>query len=36
VTRILNKYIEGAPLVKPFEVGFTTLPAFKKFAVSAN
>jgi len=36
VTKILNKYIEGTPMVKPFEVGFTTLPAFKKFAVSAN
>jgi len=37
VTRILNKYVEGVPTVKTFEVGYATLPWFHKFvAVSAN
>jgi hypothetical protein len=37
VNKILNKYIEGLPVVKTFEVGYATLPAFQKFAtVSTN
>jgi len=37
VVRILNKYIEGSPVVKTYEVKYATLPAFRKFAtVSAN
>jgi len=37
VVKILNKYVEGVPVVKPFEVGFATFPAFQKYVtVSAN
>lgn len=37
VVEILNKYTEGSPVVKTFEVGYATLPAFQKFAtVSKN
>lgn len=37
VVNILNKYTEGLPVVKTFEVQYATLPAFQKFAtVSAN
>jgi hypothetical protein len=37
VVKILNKYAEGLPVVKTFEVKYATLPAFQKFAtVTAN
>jgi hypothetical protein len=37
VVKIINKYVEGLPVVKTFEVEYATLPAFKKFVtVSAN
>ena len=37
VVKILNKYVEGSPVVKTYEVQYATLPAFYKFAtVSAN
>jgi hypothetical protein len=37
LVKILNKYVEGLPVVKTFEVEYSTLPAFQKFAkVSAN
>lgn len=37
VVKIINKYVEGVPVVKTFEVEYATLPAFQKFAtVSAN
>lgn len=32
VLKILNKYIEGVPLVKTFEVMYATIPAYEKFA----
>jgi hypothetical protein len=35
VIKILNKYVEGLPLVKMFEVEYATLPAFQKFATVA-
>jgi len=35
VVKILNKYIEGLPVVKTFDVEFATLPAFQKFATVA-
>jgi hypothetical protein len=35
VVKILNKYIEGFPVVKTFEVEYATLPAFQKFATVA-
>ena len=35
VVRILNKYIEGSPVVKKYEVKYATLPAFQKFATVA-
>jgi hypothetical protein len=37
VVKILNKYVEGLPIVKTFEVEYATLPAFRKFVtVGAN
>jgi hypothetical protein len=37
VVKIINKYVEGLPVVKTFEVEYATLPAFKKFVtISAN
>jgi hypothetical protein len=37
VVKILNKYIEGLPVVRTFEVQYATLPAFQKYVtVSAN
>ena len=37
VVKIINKYVEGLPVVKTFEVAYATLPAFKKLVtVSAN
>jgi heme-degrading monooxygenase HmoA len=37
VVKIINKYVEGVPVVKTFELEYATLPAFQKFAtVSAN
>jgi len=37
VVKIINKYVEGLPVVKTFEVEYATLPAFKKLVtVSAN
>jgi heme-degrading monooxygenase HmoA len=37
VVKIINKYVEGLPVVKTFEVEYATLPAFQKFVtVSAN
>ena len=35
VVKILNKYVEGLPIVKTFEVEYATLPAFQKFATVA-
>ena len=35
VVKILNKYIEGLPVVKTFDVEYATLPAFQKFATVA-
>src|SRR5579864_2986658 len=35
VVKILNKYIVGVPLVKPFEVQYATFPTFQKFATVA-
>jgi hypothetical protein len=32
VVKILNKYVEGLPVVKTFEVEYATLPAFQKYA----
>ena len=32
VVKIIDKYVEGLPVVKTFEVEYATLPAFKKFA----
>jgi hypothetical protein len=32
IVKILNKYTEGLPVVKTFEVKYATLPAFQKFA----
>src|ERR1700675_3232558 len=32
VVKILNKYIDGLPIVKTFEVEYATLPAFQKLA----
>lgn len=37
VVKIINKYVEGVPVVKTFELEYATLPAFKKLAkVSVN
>jgi heme-degrading monooxygenase HmoA len=37
VVKIINKYVEGVPVVKTFELEYATLPAFQKFAkVSVN
>lgn len=37
VVKILNKYVEGLPIVKTYEVEYATLPKFEKFfAVAAN
>ena len=37
VVKIINKYVEGLPVVKTFEVEYATLPAFKKLVtVSAK
>ncbi|MFZ0738760.1 MAG: hypothetical protein WBL70_06910 [Candidatus Acidiferrales bacterium] len=37
IVKILNKYIDGLPVVKTFELEYATLPAFRKFAtVSSN
>lgn len=30
IVKILNKYVEGIPIVKDFEVPFTTIPSFEK------
>ena len=35
VVRILNKYVEGSPVVKTYQVKYATLPAFQKFATVA-
>jgi hypothetical protein len=35
VVKILNKYVEGLPIVKTFEVEYATLPAFQKFVTVA-
>ena len=36
IVKILNKYIEGVPVVKEFEVQYATFPSFEKFiAVTA-
>jgi hypothetical protein len=32
VVKILNKFVEGVPVVKTFEVEYATLPTFVKFA----
>jgi len=34
--KIMNRYIEGLPVVKSFEVGFATLPKFEKFATVSH
>jgi heme-degrading monooxygenase HmoA len=37
VVKIVNKYVEGVPVVKTFELEYATLPALQKFAkVSVN
>jgi len=37
VVKIINKYVEGLPVVKTFEVEYATHPAFQKFfKVSAS
>ncbi|MGA7622019.1 MAG: hypothetical protein WB630_13755 [Candidatus Acidiferrales bacterium] len=37
IVKILNKYIEGLPVVKTFEVEYATLPTFQKcVTVSVN
>jgi len=35
ILKVLNKYVEGIPLVKEFEVPFASIPAFEKFAKTA-
>ncbi len=36
IVKILNKYIEGVPVMKTFEVEYATFPSFQKFvAVTA-
>jgi heme-degrading monooxygenase HmoA len=35
VLNILNKYIEGVPLVKTYEVMYATLPAYEKFTMAS-
>ncbi|MGA8220752.1 MAG: antibiotic biosynthesis monooxygenase [Candidatus Acidiferrales bacterium] len=35
VSRILNTYIDGLPVVKNFEVLYATLPPYEKFATAA-
>lgn len=35
VVKILNKYIEGVPMLKVFEVGFATHPAYQKYVTAA-
>lgn len=35
VVKILNKYVEGFPIVKTFEVEYATLPVFEKFVTVA-
>lgn len=35
VVKIVNKYVEGLPIVKTFEVEYATLPAFQKFVTVA-
>ena len=35
VVKILNRYVEGLPIVKMFEVEYSTLPGFQKFATVA-
>jgi hypothetical protein len=32
IVKILNKYVEGIPIVKDFEVPYATIPAFEKSA----
>jgi hypothetical protein len=34
--KILNKYIEGVPVMKTFEVEYATFPSFQKFAAVAT
>ncbi len=34
--KIMNKYIEGVPVVKTFDVEYATLPTFKKFATVSH
>lgn len=36
VVKIINKYVEGLPLLKTFEVEYATLPTFQKFATVAT
>jgi heme-degrading monooxygenase HmoA len=36
VVKIINKYVEGLPLLKTFEVEYATLPAFQKFVTVAR
>jgi len=36
IVKILNKYVDGVPVVKEFEVEYATFPSFQKFvAVTA-
>jgi hypothetical protein len=35
VVKIVNKYVDGLPIVKTFEVEYATLPAFQKFVTVA-
>jgi len=32
IVKLLNKYVEGTPIVKDFEMKYATIPAFNKFA----
>ena len=31
IVKLLNKFVEGVPVVKDFEVEFATIPVFEKF-----
>lgn len=36
IVKILNKYVEGIPVVKDFEVPYATIPVFEKFSKYAT
>ncbi len=35
IVKLLNKYVEGAPIVKEFEVQFASIPILEKFTKTA-